>query len=76
MNAVISPPHTSQCTFTCVIVNFLFNAHPRAVTAANGKRAVLSLEIIDACGKRRTAIAKEFDVAKSTMTLLKVYGSY
>ena len=45
------------------------------MTAANGKRVVLSLAIIDACGKSRTAIAKEFDVAKSTMTLLKVYGS-
>ena len=45
------------------------------MTAANGKRVVLSLEIIDACDKSHTAIAKEFDVAKSTMTLLKVYGS-
>ena len=51
-------------------MNILFNAHPRAAMAANGKRAVLSLAIIDACGKSCTAIAKEFDVAKSTMTFL------
>ena len=53
-----------------IIVNFLFNAHPRAATTASGKRTVLSLAIIDACGKSYTAIAKEVDVAKSTMTLL------
>ena len=38
-------------------MNFLFNAHPRAATAANGKHAILSLAIIDACGKSYTAIA-------------------
>ena len=57
-NAVSGPPY-----ILAVIVNFLFNAHPRAATVN------VSLAIIDACGISYTAIAKEFDVAKSTMTL-------
>ena len=54
--------------YTCVVVNFLYNAHPRAARAA--LTVSVSLAIIDACGKSYTAIAKEFDVAKSTMTVL------
>ena len=51
MNAVSGPPVHHSVAFTCVIVNFLFNAYPRAATAAKDKLAVLSLSIIDACGK-------------------------